>query len=135
MKLPLKTAPSGTPWSVWRKYNGTVWKRTILHDRGWYPGLFALVMLTYSVIFSPGRWILLYFGLLMVWQGVLFGASLGRNYQQLDHFIGHQMAWQQAQQEIHQRLLAEGVPQDEADQLIWQMDLNMHMQQHPEGDQ
>lgn len=120
MKFRLTRAPS---WKVWRRYHGTVWGHTI-RER-WVQAFCVPMFLACTVLVATGWVGVLYFGMFTVFQALVFGVCLGRHYQMMDEVLHREAAWRAMQQEIHQKLMNDGMTSEEADQFVWQMDLQV----------
>lgn len=120
-------------WSIWRSYHAKVWKQTV--KARWsslaVTAFLAIGVLTY-VITGGSRWIVVEYLVLVLANAVMFGCELGRHYQMLDNYLATQSQWRRVQQDIRAKLIDDGMPVEQADQTLWQMDLDLERMQRGE---
>jgi hypothetical protein len=121
--------PRYADWSAFRWFHRSVWGRTL--SRSW-PDLAS------TAVFAVAAWAdfrppsAVWVAVLMLVCGALtlvrFGASLGRHYLMLESHIRAEQGWRASLQDLRQRMLDDGVPVEEADQALWQLEMDLERQ-------
>lgn len=123
---PPRSCPS---WAMWRQYHATVWKQVA--KTRWATMAIAVLLVISALLNVVGggpRWLLFELVVLNLFNGMFLGCALGRHYASLDAYIRTQAQWLEMQQKIRAQLIEDGMAPDEADQTVWQMDLDMEKQ-------
>lgn len=118
-------------WEVWRHYHRTVWRVGL--KRYWHNPV-ILAFYTLQVVFwetignfGPISRILLWCCALFV--AVSWGIAMGRLYENFDQTMEQGIRWRKVQDDLRAVMLEDGMSPEQADQALWQMDIEVDRMQ------
>lgn len=110
-------------FTSFRGFHATVWRATARQN---WSTILVLVMYTVQTFFlTELAWWRIGLWCCALLVACMFGARIGRNYMLLEQKIHREAAWRTFQEDLRERMLASGHSPEEADTILWQMDLDV----------